>query len=56
MKSKKEIKIPKANQNQIPIETRLDNLTCQVEDLCTQIAALIARLDESKPGKRLRVI
>lgn len=56
MKSKKEIKIPKANQNQIPIETRLDNLTCQVEDLCTQIAALIARLDEAKPGKRLRVI
>lgn len=56
MKSKKENKIPKANQNPIPIETRLDNLTCQVEDLCTQIAALIARLDESKPGKRLRVI
>ena len=55
-KPKKEIKIPKANQNQIPIETRLDNLTCQVEDLCTQIAALIARLDEAKPGKRLRVI
>ena len=55
-KSKKEIKTPKANRNQISMETRLDNLTDQVEDLCTQIAALVARLDETKPGKRLRVI
>ena len=38
------------------METRLDNLADQVEDLCTQIAALVARLDETKPGKRLRVI